>query len=128
MEINNPKNQKEFVKKLRRNMTDAERRLWSKLRSKQLMGLKFRRQHPLGPYIVDFVCLEKNIIIEIDGGQHVLDVDKDSSRDEWLKSEGFEVLRYWNNEVLKETSNVLDDIQRRMPDHPPPTPPLKGGG
>jgi len=109
-------------------MTDAERRLWSKLRSKQLMGLKFRRQHPLGPYIVDFVCLEKNIIIEIDGGQHVLDVDKDSSRDEWLKSEGFEVLRYWNNEVLKETSNVLDDIQRRMPDHPPPTPPLKGGG
>ena len=117
-----------LAKKLRRDMTDAEKRLWSILRSKQFLGLKFRRQHPVGPFIVDFVCLEKNLIIEIDGGQHAIDVESDKTREEWLANEGFIVLRYWNNEVLVETSNVLDDIQRKIMDHPPPTPPLKGGG
>ncbi len=126
--IKYPNSQKEFAKRLRRNMTDAERRLWSKLRSKQFLGMKFRRQHPIGPFIVDFVCLENNLVIELDGGQHALDVENDKLRDDWLKNEGFTVLRYWNNEVLMETSSVLEDIQRKIPDHPPPTPPLKGGG
>ena len=125
---NKQEHKTEFAKRLRRNMTDAERRLWSKLRSKQFLGMKFRRQHPIGPFIVDFVCLENNLVIELDGGQHALDDDKDSARDEWLINEGFTVLRYWNNEALMETSSVLEDIKHKIMAHPPPTPPLKGGG
>jgi very-short-patch-repair endonuclease len=125
----------ELAQKLRRNMTDAEKRLtdaekrlWSQLRSKQLFGMKFRRQHPIGPFIVDFVCLEKKHVIEVDGGQHSKGSDKDLKRDEWLASEGYKVLRYWNDDVLKETKSVLEDVLSKIGDHPPPTPPLKGGG
>jgi very-short-patch-repair endonuclease len=109
-------------------MTDAEKRLWSQLRSKQLFGMKFHRQHPIGPFIVDFVCLEKKLVIEVDGGQHSKGSDKDLKRDEWLASEGYKVLRYWNDDVLKETKSVLEDVLSKIGDHPPPTPPLKGGG
>ncbi|MDT8396969.1 MAG: endonuclease domain-containing protein, partial [bacterium] len=85
---------------LRKNTTRAEQRLWSRLRSRQLLGLKFRRQHPIGNYVVDFVCLEKNVVIEVDGGQHLDDV-RDKERDQWLSNEGYGILRYWNDQVLK---------------------------
>jgi very-short-patch-repair endonuclease len=90
--------------------------------------MKFRRQHPIGSIVVDFVCLEKKLVIEVDGGQHAKENEKDLSREEWLASEGFKVLRYWNDEVLKETKSVMEDILSKIGDHPPPTPPLKGGG
>jgi len=75
-------------------MTDAEQKLWQNLRNRQLGGFKFRRQHPIGPYIVDFVCLEKRIIVEADGGQHASDKNADISRDDYLKKKGYRVLRF----------------------------------
>jgi very-short-patch-repair endonuclease len=93
-------------------MTEAEKRLWSRLRSRQILELKFRRQHPIGNYIVDFACLEKKLIIEIDGGQHSGD-KRDEIRDSWLGGEGFKILRYWNNQVLNETDAVVEDIFRK---------------
>jgi very-short-patch-repair endonuclease len=87
--------------------------LWLKLRNKQLAGVKFRRQQPLGNYIVDFVSFEKKLIIEIDGGQHNEDrnVKKDNRRTEWLESQGFLIIRFWNNEVLGNLEGVLIKIQ-----------------
>ena len=96
---------------LRKNMTEAEKRLWSRLRSHQILGLKFRRQHPIGNYIVDFACLERKLVIELDGGQHLGD-KKDKLRDAWLENEGFKVIRFWNDQVLKETEAVVEDILR----------------
>jgi len=102
-----------FAKELRNNPTNAEGLLWLHLRDKQLDGLKFRRQQPLGPYIVDFVCLSKKIVIEVDGGQHADDKNKkkDEERDLWLKNQGFKVLRFWNNEVLENLEGVWEVIQ-----------------
>ena len=97
---------------LRKNMTEAEQRLWSRLRSRQLLGLKFRRQHPIGNYVVDFVCLEKNLVVEVDGGQHLGD-KQDRERDAWLENEGFKVIRYWNDQVLRETDAVVEDVLRK---------------
>ncbi|MBW2033435.1 MAG: endonuclease domain-containing protein [Deltaproteobacteria bacterium] len=91
-------------------MTDAERLLWQHLRNRQLGGYKFRRQRPIGSYIVDFVCLEKNIVIEVDGGQHAGQMESDSKRSDYLKEKGYRVMRFWNNEVLKETESVLTVI------------------
>jgi very-short-patch-repair endonuclease len=93
-------------------MTDAERKLWRGLRLRQIHGHKFRRQFPLGPYIVDFVCLEMRLIIEVDGGQHADEKYGDAQRDAWLTDQKFRVLRYWNNQVLNELDNVLADIAR----------------
>jgi very-short-patch-repair endonuclease len=97
--------------RLRENSTEAEKMIWKHLRGRQLKGLKFRRQQPLGSYIVDFICFEKNIIIEIDGGQHVLQTAQDDRRDEWLKKQGFRVLRFWNNDVLANFEGVLEVIK-----------------
>ena len=91
---------------LRKNSTDAERRLWQHLRRYQINGCKIRRQQPIGPYIVDFVCFEKRLIIEVDGGQHVLQVEDDNARTEWLRSQGFHVLRFWNNQIIGEIDSV----------------------
>lgn len=90
-----------LAKNLRKKATDAERLLWRYLRAKQREGIKFRRQEPVGNYIVGFICFDRRIIIEIDGGQHARDenVNKDRERDIWLKNQGFNVLRFWNNEV-----------------------------
>jgi very-short-patch-repair endonuclease len=85
--------------------------------------MKFRRQQPLGRFIVDFVCLDRNLIIEIDGGQHVEQRKEDAARDAWLRAEGFTVMRFWNHEVLQNIEGVLTTILN----HPPHTPPLKGG-
>jgi len=99
------------AKQLRTNQTDAERRLWYHLRAHRFMGLKFKRQKPLGPYIVDFICMERRIIIELDGGQHAEQMLYDQQRDTWLGGEGYTVLRFWNNEVMQELEAVLEKIR-----------------
>jgi very-short-patch-repair endonuclease len=102
-------------------MTDAERKLWQGLRGRQMDGFKFRRQLPLGPYIVDFVCLEARLVIEVDGGQH-LGSAEDKIREAWLASEGFRVLRFWNDEVLKTPKDVLERVWDALHPHPAPAP------
>ena len=99
------------AKALRKRSTDVEMLLWRHLRAKQMEGLKFRRQQPIGQYIVDFVCFEKKIIIEVDGGQHAVETRKDTERDEWLRNQEFKVLRFWNNEVISNTQGVLEKIR-----------------
>lgn len=93
---------------LRANQTKAEQTLWFELRDRRLQGFKFRRQAPIGRFVVDFFCPEKQLIVEVDGGQHVEGAD--AKRDTWLKDEGYVVLRYWNNEVLENLDGVLEDI------------------
>jgi very-short-patch-repair endonuclease len=100
----------QLAKNLRQNSTNAEKIMWGCLRAKRLNGLKFRRQEPIGKYIVDFVCYDKKLIIELDGGQHAMPDSKDSQRDSWLESKGFKVLRFWNNDVLVSTESVLEVI------------------
>jgi very-short-patch-repair endonuclease len=99
-----------FARELRKAMTDAERKLWLGLRMRQLHGHKFRRQFAIGAYIVDFVCLDARLIVEVDGGQHAEEVYGDTARDAWLKFQNFRVLRYWNNQVLQELDAVMADI------------------
>lgn len=89
-------------------------------------GCKFRRQEPIGSYIIDFVCQEKRIIIEVDGGQHSVERERDRERDNWLEGQGYKVLRFWNNEVLTNTEGILEVIRNNL-NHPPLTPPLKEG-
>ncbi|MBS1196967.1 MAG: G:T-mismatch repair endonuclease [Proteobacteria bacterium] len=93
-------------RKLRSSMTDAEMMLWCRLRHRQLAGYKFRRQHPFMDYVLDFVCLEKKLVVEIDGGRH-LENERDKVRDQHLQQAGFCVLRFWNNQVMQETEAVL---------------------
>jgi len=107
-----------FAKKLRKESTDAEHLLWKHLRGKRLDGFKFRRQQPIGPYIVDFVCCDRKIVIECDGGQH-LESEKDLSRDAWLTQQGYRVLRFWDNEILLNMDDVLEAVYRMCTDHPP---------
>ena len=95
---------------LRRNPTDAERALWKHLRFRQINGCKIRRQQPIGHYIVDFVCLEKRLVIELDGGHHSQQVEYDLARSTWLEEQGFKVLRFWNNQVLNEIEAVKSAI------------------
>ena len=101
-----------FARHLRRNESDAERKLWYKLRSRQFENLKFRRQHPIGKYIVDFVSLDKKIVIEVDGSQHdkSRNLENDKQRTSWLESEGFRVIRFWNNDVLLNIEGVVARI------------------
>lgn len=103
---------KPFSQQLRKNMTDAERRLWSRIRGKQLKGYQFYRQKPIGEYVVDFYCPKSKLIIELDGGQHYTreGKEKDSARDEYLAGEGLQVLRFSDREVLTQTDAVLEKI------------------
>jgi very-short-patch-repair endonuclease len=94
-------------------MTDAERRLWYLLRCHRFGGTKFKRQAPVGNYIVDFVCFEQKVIIEADGGQHADNLN-DRRRDDWLNSQGFRVLRFWNNDILKNTQGVMEMISSAL--------------
>ncbi len=103
-------NQLEFARQLRSKQTDTESLLWSRLRAHRLFGLKFRRQQPIGVYVVDFLCPEKRLIVELDGGQHQENIAYDKERDAWLISEGYTVRRYWNNEVMGNLEGVLEDI------------------
>ena len=126
-------NQIEKSRQLRKNMTLQERRLWNIIRNRQIFGYRFRRQFPIGQYIVDFICREKKIIIEIDGGQHNEDIKiyYDNKRTEYLTTEGYKVIRFWNNEIdknlvgvyekLKEVFNVTDTVT-------PPRPSPSGEG
>jgi len=95
-----------FAKALRANQTDAELKIWQALRAGCLMGFKFKRQVPIGDFIVDFVCFEQKLIVELDGGQH-MDSEKDVMRDARLNAMGFRVLRFWNNEVMQNIEGVL---------------------
>lgn len=99
------------AKRLRRDMTDAEQRLWYHLRAHRFLGLKFKRQKPIGPYIVDFVCTERCLVIELDGGQHQQQAEYDHQRDRYLQDRGYRVLRFWNHQVLAETEAVLEQIR-----------------
>lgn len=103
-----------YAKILRKNNTPMEVKLWNQLRSRRFMGLKFRRQTPLGDYIVNFICIEKMLIIEIDGGQHNEDKQRgyDKRRTEFLNDLGYHVLRFWNNEVLLQFNAVMDQIYK----------------
>ena len=101
----------ERARTLRKNPTDAERALWRHLRLRQQEGQKFRRQVPLGRYIVDFVCIEKRLIIEVDGGQHSEAAATDATRTRWLEARGFRVLRFWNHQVLCNFETVMEVIR-----------------
>jgi very-short-patch-repair endonuclease len=92
---------------LRKTMTEAEKRLWFQLRDRRLQGLKFRRQYAIGAFIADFACIEAGVIVELDGSQHVERTSYDEARTAFLQSQGFVVLRFWNNEVLQEMKSVL---------------------
>ena len=110
------------ARRLRREATEAERLLWARLRSRRFRAVKFRRQHPMGPYIVDFVDQEHGLIVELDGGQHTEQQAYDERRTRWLESRGFTVLRFWNSEVLASLDSVLDaiwsEIEQRSADSP----------
>ena len=99
---------------LRTNSTDAEQHLWRLLRNRQLAGHKFRRQHPIPPYIVDFICLEHRLIIELDGGQHADAVAYDEARTNYLESQDYRILRFWNHEVLSNTDGMLTIIHEAL--------------
>ena len=105
-----------LAKGLRRKETEAEQILWSLLRSKQLNGVKFRRQQPLGDYIVDFVSFDKQLVIETDGGQHNAEptIEQDELRTKWLESQGFRVIRFWNHDVMKNTDGVITGIREAL--------------
>jgi very-short-patch-repair endonuclease len=105
-----------LARTLRRNQSDAEEKLWLNLWRRSLNNIKFRRQQPIGNYIVDFISFEKKLIIEIDGGQHNESPgkQKDSQRTIWLESKGYRVLRFWNNEVLENLDGVLEKIKELL--------------
>ncbi|TAA39604.1 endonuclease domain-containing protein [Corallincola spongiicola] len=99
---------------LRKARTDVEKQLWSKLRARQIQGCKFRRQVPLGSYIVDFVCLERHLIVELDGSQHISQANYDEVRTAYLQRLGFHVIRFWNNEVIENLQGVLEVINAQL--------------
>lgn len=100
----------DYAQKLRHNMTNAERRLWQKIRGRQLGNIKFRRQYVIGNYIADFAAPENRLIIELDGGQHTERQLYDQQRSTFLQAQGYRVLRFWNHDVLQRTDAVLAEI------------------
>lgn len=118
------------ARKLRRTSTDMERKLWHRIRDKQIEAFRFRRQRPIGKYIVDFICLEAKLIVELDGGQHAESVLPDEKRTVFLESLGYHVVRFWNNEVLENMDGVLARIREHLLGlhQPHPSPPLGRGG
>lgn len=122
-----------IAKTLRKRQTDSETKLWYQLRDRRLENTKFRRQYPIKNYVVDFICTDKMLIIELDGGQHA-DNKKDVLRDNWLKSEGYRILRFWNSDVLQNMEAVLQVIMDTLNDttsgfypHPVPLPERERG-
>ena len=106
----------DIKRRLRSNMTGPETRLWSALRARQLQGMKFRRQHGIGPYIVDFYCPEQSLVIEIDGDSHA-DADqivRDQLRNKYFQSLGLRVIRYFNNDIVKNLAGVLEDLADKL--------------
>jgi very-short-patch-repair endonuclease len=109
------------ARRLRRDQTEAERKLWAQLRDRRLQTAKFRRQHPIGPFITDFCCPEHHLVLEVDGGQHVIREEEDRKRTEFLIQWGYRVLRFWDHEVLQAIEAVLQWIAQAL-DDPYPTP------
>ncbi|MBI5429944.1 MAG: endonuclease domain-containing protein [Nitrosomonadales bacterium] len=107
------------ARSLRYDMTDAERKLWHALRHKQINGHRFRRQHSVGKYIADFACVERKIVIELDGGQHQDQVAYDEQRTAFLRGNGWRVLRFWNNDVMNNLEGVLSTIAETLEVLPP---------
>ena len=106
------------AKRLRYEMTDAERVLWREVRAHRFAGFKFKRQEPLGLYVVDFVCYEAKLIVELDGGQHANQQEADAERTRWLESRGFRVVRFWNNDVLANIAGVMHEIKKMLNSSP----------
>lgn len=104
----------QYARRLRAEMTRQEHALWAALRNKQLENRRFRRQHAIGPYILDFVCLSDRLVIEVDGGQHAEHPQPDMIRDQWLREHGFRILRFWNHQVDDELEAVLEVVQRAL--------------
>ncbi len=100
-----------LARRLRKQPTDAERRLWYFLHKKQLDGLRFKRQEAIGNYVADFVCPALKLVIEVDGGQHGIAVERDAARTAWLEAQGYSVIRFWNNEVMDNIEGVLTEIR-----------------
>jgi len=118
-----------FAKTLRSSQTDAEKKLWHCLRDKRLGGIKFKRQQPLGPYIVDFCSFESKVIIELDGGQHAKEAEKEAKRTRYLSERGYKVIRFWDNEVLSSVEAVQEVLLEKLIESPSPWPsPFKGEG
>jgi very-short-patch-repair endonuclease len=109
------------ARRLRRDATDAELKLWNSLRSRTIGGCKFVRQEPIGSFIFDFVCRERRLIIEVDGGQHATD-RRDAARDEWLVQHSYRVLRFWNHDVLENIDGVPESIAAALGAEAPPHP------
>ena len=108
------------ARQLRARMTDAERKLWFALKDRRFAAFKFRRQVPVGPYITDFLCFEKRLIVEVDGGQHA-DSVRDAERDNWLAQNEFQVLRFWNSDVLQNLEGVLTSLSEQLDRTPHPS-------
>lgn len=115
------------AKTLRKRSTEAEKLLWSHLRLKQIEGIKFRRQQPIDNYVVDFASFKYRLLVEVDGGQHSTDKERDNERDQYLRMQGFEVLRFWNNDILHNVKGVLEIIREYCLKHPPPPLPSREG-
>ena len=119
------------ARELRKNRTDAEKRLWERLRRSRIDGFRFRQQAPIGIYIVDFVCFEAKLVVELDGGQHVEQATYDAKRTGWLETQGFRILRFWNNEVFENIEGVEEVVQVALHSgdaaHPLPDPPPSRG-
>jgi very-short-patch-repair endonuclease len=111
-----------LAKNLRKKQTETEALLWSKLRDRQLMGLKFRRQQSIGNYVIDFACMDKNLLIEIDGGQHNTNekMEKDADRTLWLEEKGYQILRFWNNDITDNLDGVIEVILHSLIQKSPP--------
>ncbi len=106
---------RDAARQLRRDQTDAERILWSRLRRSQLKGFKFRRQYSIGPFFADFFCQEAKLVIELDGSQHADQWDRDEQRTEFLRDEGYVVLRFWNHQVISEIDEAMQLIADALP-------------
>lgn len=125
------------AKTLRRQLTETEKTLWYHLRDRRMQGKKFRRQYPIGGYIADFICVECQLIVELDGGQHSEQTAYDKKRALWLESQGYRVIRFWNNEVTQQLASVLEMIAKVLVDresevcgkdpHPNPLPERERG-
>ena len=119
---------KQIARTLRKNPTAAEQELWKRLRRRQVYGHKFRRQFPIGGYVLDFVCLERKLVVELDGGGHAKQKEYDEFRTLWLEAQGFVVLRFWNSEIFREVEGILEKIGDALRSTPTPHLPHKGGG
>ena len=120
--------QRTKARTLRLNPTEAEVRLWRAISGRKVAGIRFNRQVPIGPFICDFVSRSARLIIEVDGGQHAVDVDKDTSRTRFLELEGYRVIRFWNTDVLENLAGVIAEIERVLAALPSPTPSRKREG